>query len=1289
MAVLVVSEKKHLALLEERLTLLENRLNNLHQRTKEIGEILPKALCHSTDQEALQEALQTPIEKCVKELVRQDPQSFFKVFAPIVIPLLRKVLATSRKPMVTALQACQSRLKYFEQYLENMDQALVAHQAQLEKLSSHLSETPVDKKLATQKSQLDEIVYQVNHLKGSTQSFQERWQNQIEELNQSFDKLERTLVEQYTQGLAFDQRIQSVEKHLATFSSLNQIEQYLDHLEKAHVSQQLQLDQFSGQVSALEQAYRPLQEAWQTQVSQGSHLEKYLDNLDHAMVDHATQLTELNKQIVILKEWIGPLQQALSTQNDHVADFEKYIDNLEKIQVNHHFQLSQLEEQLALLKETFKPFRESLHVHQTQLDTMEQSIESLEKIRVSQHFELSELDKKINQFHQTLKPLETTLQTHQKQFSDVDQHLNNLEQSQLNQHMKLSNFGKQVDIIENNLTHHQKQLHTLDKQLYDTLQVQQTHLDQVSKQITEFDHLNKGQTTKLKKHLKEITSRYQALENRINDPQQRAADIASILPDAIKQAAEQMTSELTAQVNIPVSCQISPLRSQQDEKTEESSSATREEILAQSMQRPVEICIQQAIQKDVRPFANALFPLIGPTIRKSIAEAFKDLVQRINMMLGQSIFSKQGIVWRIQAWRTGQSFAEIVLSHTLAYRVEQAFLIHRHSGLLILHAHLEGIDIGDSDAVSAMFSAIQDFVRDSFSANKEEELESVEVGDFTVWIERGPYAALACVIRGTAPRHFRQLMQEQVEAIHARCGPLIEQFDGDNAALLYCKPMLDHTLRTELKSAARPRWMTPQLASILGGLALIGGVSGYIHFGYQARLQNYIHALQETKGIVVVSSEYQDGQWVIHGLRDPLAESPRNIAQRFQLDEAEVVFKEKPYLDLDPHFVERRIHQWLKPPNTIQLVFVGNVLHLKGHANQSWIDKMNERIGSLVGVGEINVEALVNTDAQFQAYLKVLKDIPGIMLVSSGVKNGQRFVTGMRDPIAEDPIELARRMQLSDIIATWRPYQDMTPQLVEKRVVKKIVPPSTVSVRIQGDILHFRGHASSEWINKALETVRTIAGINRIVTDELVDTDRFLLSQAKRHFANLNISLAVHKRVLQVTGEVDSTTFRKAHEQLQSFKKIQSELVNIDTQNLIDGGSEILKLVQEIEQTRIYFSEEIGWIGNQDKKLANLLKSVQRVITLSQKLQQGVRFQLIGNTDGVGTELYNRELSARRAQVVFDWLMSQKIRKDMIMIVSPVVPRFGESEPNSQDRNVSFKVIGEVEVKPDLKSEHP
>ena len=63
-----------------------------------------------------------------------------------------------------------------------------------------------------------------------------------------------------------------------------------------------------------------------------------------------------------------------------------------------------------------------------------------------------------------------------------------------------------------------------------------------------------------------------------------------------------------------------------------------------------------------------------------------------------------------------------MLKHTLVYRVEHVFLIHRHTGLLIANAASQDATSQDPQLVSSMLSAIQDFVRDSFAEQQGLEL---------------------------------------------------------------------------------------------------------------------------------------------------------------------------------------------------------------------------------------------------------------------------------------------------------------------------------------------------------------------------------------------------------------------------------------------------------------------------------------------------------------------------------------------------------------------------------------
>ena len=60
------------------------------------------------------------------------------------------------------------------------------------------------------------------------------------------------------------------------------------------------------------------------------------------------------------------------------------------------------------------------------------------------------------------------------------------------------------------------------------------------------------------------------------------------------------------------------------------------------------------------------------------------MLETINRTIEQRL-SPQSVQWRIEAWRTGLPFSQVVMRHTLHYRVEQVFLIDEETGLPLQH----------------------------------------------------------------------------------------------------------------------------------------------------------------------------------------------------------------------------------------------------------------------------------------------------------------------------------------------------------------------------------------------------------------------------------------------------------------------------------------------------------------------------------------------------------------------------------------------------------------------------
>src|SRR5271163_551604 len=138
-----------------------------------------------------------------------------------------------------------------------------------------------------------------------------------------------------------------------------------------------------------------------------------------------------------------------------------------------------------------------------------------------------------------------------------------------------------------------------------------------------------------------------------------------------------------------------------------------------------------------RMLADALFPIFGKAIRKAIASELDGMLQSLSQTLEQK-FSWRSVRWRWEAFRTGKSYAEIVLLRSLLYRVEQVFLIHRKTGLLLQHVAARTTETKDPEMVSGMLTAIQDFVHDSVSGTEGDNLETVRMGDIGVVLTYGP-----------------------------------------------------------------------------------------------------------------------------------------------------------------------------------------------------------------------------------------------------------------------------------------------------------------------------------------------------------------------------------------------------------------------------------------------------------------------------------------------------------------------------------------------------------------------
>jgi outer membrane protein OmpA-like peptidoglycan-associated protein len=378
----------------------------------------------------------------------------------------------------------------------------------------------------------------------------------------------------------------------------------------------------------------------------------------------------------------------------------------------------------------------------------------------------------------------------------------------------------------------------------------------------------------------------------------------------------------------------------------------RDRQLGIALAPTVECAISESVRRNPQEIATAIFPVLGPSIRKAIAETMAGLVNTINRAIEHS-FSPQGIRWRVESWRTGVPFAQIVMRHSLVYCVEQVFLVHSETGLLLAHVPEGSSD--DADLISGMLTAIGDFVNDSFEPKQTGELRTFTAGDLTVLVEPGPQAYLAAVIRGQPPETLPVKLQTTLETIHLQWSYPLESFQGDATGFLTTRPLLEECIETVLASdrAAKPTGLM-RFAWVIPALLIVSALTWWTTRG-RREWNAALTRLEAEPGITVIRSERRDGKWQLAGMRDPLAANPALLMASRGVDTTDVIARWEPYVSTEPALVLARARRVLAPPDSVTLAVERDVLVGTGRASPSWLARAATLAPAIAGVGAVDL----------------------------------------------------------------------------------------------------------------------------------------------------------------------------------------------------------------------------------------------------------------------------------------------------------------------------------------------
>lgn len=142
------------------------------------------------------------------------------------------------------------------------------------------------------------------------------------------------------------------------------------------------------------------------------------------------------------------------------------------------------------------------------------------------------------------------------------------------------------------------------------------------------------------------------------------------------------------------------------------------------------------------------------------------------------------IAWLVQAFRrhvrTGE--AAPVAPPVIAAKanppgnIEDVFLLHR-SGLLLKHYTRRLRPNMDSDVLSGMLVAVQEFIKDSFRGEGGR-LDEIRFGEMRIKVLEGKWTLIAALVRGEATEDHKEQMRSALRDLETRYEDLLIDWDG-------------------------------------------------------------------------------------------------------------------------------------------------------------------------------------------------------------------------------------------------------------------------------------------------------------------------------------------------------------------------------------------------------------------------------------------------------------------------------------------------------------------------------
>lgn len=178
------------------------------------------------------------------------------------------------------------------------------------------------------------------------------------------------------------------------------------------------------------------------------------------------------------------------------------------------------------------------------------------------------------------------------------------------------------------------------------------------------------------------------------------------------------------------------------------------------LSRAVSPLVIKTIKTELRnsqdEMVEALYPITGRLVQAYVANAMKELTERINRQLTQNAVSL-----RLKSLATGRPVSELAMAGTQRFELEEIYLIRRGSGVLLARwpERRDGRDSNIDHHISGVLTAITDFADATFPDDGGD-IQGFKADGFHFLMRASPSHLLAARCRGVAPPGTERIFDE-------------------------------------------------------------------------------------------------------------------------------------------------------------------------------------------------------------------------------------------------------------------------------------------------------------------------------------------------------------------------------------------------------------------------------------------------------------------------------------------------------------------------------------------------